>query len=196
MSEILIQRKKKDFLTSTQLIGNFFMICGLWMNVALINGFAGHMENRGKGNVPTVQLTNVSLCLAISSSHIVHHKIIDRAYDRVKFQEFIFEIDALSQERKQFIMDNCRIHYQVDSNFCSLTALSWTQLRPFLANWKIAFGVSCVLLTLKICSKQREVMPSNKNLLVLFITFRIATITFFIGILPASIPIAFRKTIF
>ena len=60
----------------------------------------------------------------------MHHKIIDRAYDRVKFQEFIFEIDALSQERKQLIMDNCRIHYQVDSTNHQLKFLS--PYSPFL----------------------------------------------------------------
>ena len=134
-------------------------------------------EQRGK---------NMSLCLALFL-HPTLCIIIDGACDRVKFKELISEIDSLSQEQKYLIIDNCRIHYQVDSTNHQLKFLSpyipfLNPIEAFLANWKITFGVSCAMMTLKICSKQREVMPSNKKLLM--------------QQSPASIPIAFRKTIF
>ena len=135
MREILIQRKKKNFLTLTQLLKLAFLLmiwfvdeCGfnIWLRRSYGRSRKGERAyrtahgQRGK---------NVSLCLAISSSHIVHHKIIG-AYDRIKFQEFIFEIDALSQERMQLIMENCRIHYQVDLTNHQLKFLS--PYSPFL----------------------------------------------------------------
>ena len=73
---------------------------------------------------------NISLCLAISVSGVVLSRIIEGAFDRAKFQDFITELDSVVPEHKVLVMDNCRIYYSVNSTTHELRYLP--PYSPFL----------------------------------------------------------------
>jgi transposase len=97
---------------------------------------------------------NLSLCMAIGLSGIVHYKIIIGAYTNATFSEFLTELsEILADAPRYIVMDNCRIHYNVYLHRQEHTMVYLPPYSPFLNPIESAFSA------LKADMKERLTQP-------------------------------------
>jgi hypothetical protein len=85
---------------------------------------------------------NISLCMAISSQGVLHSKLLIGAFNRELYTEFLIELsETLAGSQFVFIMDNCRIHHEINLDRDEHHIKFLPPYSPFLNPIEAAFSV-------------------------------------------------------
>ena len=99
-------------------MGYLFLVCTTLTSADSTFGCIGLTGDQGKVKEHIALLMDkedaIFPCAWLSVSAVLS-RIIEGAFDRAKFQDFITELDSVVPEHKVFVMDNCCIHYSVNS---------------------------------------------------------------------------------
>jgi transposase-like protein len=84
---------------------------------------------------------NISLCMAIGITGVLHYKLVVGSFDSQKYCEFLTELsEILSGGEFAFVMDNCSIHGNADLDREEHTAVFLPPYSPFLNPIEAAFS--------------------------------------------------------
>lgn len=85
---------------------------------------------------------NLSVCMAIGQTGIIHKQFLIGPYNREKFVTFLEELSQLVADHEVFfIMDNCRIHHNILLNDPNHQIVYLPPYSPFLNPIESAFSV-------------------------------------------------------
>jgi hypothetical protein len=84
---------------------------------------------------------NISVCVAINLNGVLHHKILNGAFTRENYTEFIVELsEMMAGGRFYFVMDNCIIHKDIALDRAEHTIRYLPPYSPFLNPIEAAFS--------------------------------------------------------
>jgi transposase len=120
------------------------------------------MCNGGRGQ-------NISLCLAIGLTGVLHHKLIVGAFNGEKYSEFLTELsEIIAGSNFYFVMDNCSIHSNSILDHDEHHVIFLPPYSPFLNPIEAAFSALKADVKQRLCALGANIgytQPARANIL-------------------------------